>query len=305
MNRIDVLKRLGGLAIVIIVAAAFVAVGCDSAGAGGGGGGDDTTIDGGTVTVTAENDRTVTVALSGASGTDGDHLWAWLYGEDEWNTDSKETILAAGSQLISGGSASFVLNESDGNWGYTDIEWSGETDMTYDMMIFTGSADAQPTDISTISEDHPIPVSIITVTGNTNVKVSEMVTYAPTTGALTVILTGTGVVPDSVDVKGKDLVVGVFPEDGHPAEDEPLTYNSATIDETGTATITISPWDGMTAATQYDVFIIIFMEDRGEEGPQPGEDYIYKTHTEGVPWYVYGDRTMRPADDDFILIPTE
>jgi len=245
-------------------------------------------------------DGTVTVSLSGASEVDGEHLWVWLYAGDEWNIDSPETVLAAGSQVISGGTASFVLNESDENWGYTSAEWSGTGGASYDLYIMTAPETGEPSGTSKTAADYPLSV---TIDGNESVEVaySTMTVYEPTTGTLTVTLEG------ATGHDGEILAIGVFAEGEHPANDEPLAHGSTAI-ASGTATVSVEPGDWavtMEAGTEYGVFILITMEDRGDAGPTPGTDYIYKTHTDPVPWYVYGDRTMLPHYDDFVIIPEE
>lgn len=244
-------------------------------------------------------DGTATVSLSGASEVDGEHLWVWLYAGDEWNIDSPETVLAAGSQEISGGTASFVLKESDENWGYTSDEWSGTGGNSYDLYIMTAPEDGEPTETSKIAAEYPLEV---TIDGNESVEVaySTMAAYEPTTGTLTVTLEG------AEEQNGELLTVGVWPKGDHPAEDEPLAHGSTAIDS-GTATVSIEPWDSpaQEAGTEYGVFIFITLEDRGDNGPAPGTDYVYKTHTDPVPWYVYGDRTMLPHYDDFVIIPEQ
>ncbi len=112
----------------------------------------------------------------------------------------------------------------------------------------------------------------------------------PTTGTLTVTLSG------AADQNGKLLAVGIWDKDDGPWANEPIegTFGDATI-TAGTATVQIEPWDGMEAATQYDVFIFIFMESGGP--PQPGTDLLYKGGP--IAWLVDGDRTIPAEYDDF------
>ena len=282
--------------VYIVIAAASVAAiilaGCAAAGADAGTGGSngaDAPQDDGTVTVSVSGTR-ISVSLSGASG--DNWLWAWLYTADEWNLDDPETILAAGSQQISDGTASFVLKESDGSFGYTEVEWQGTGGSTYDLYFMTALESGGPLDEG-MKTTADMPVSI-TMDGDKTVDVA-MVDYVPTTGTLTVTLSG------AVAENGKLFAVAVWDEGDGPWANEPIdgTFEDATI-TAGTATVQIVPWVGMQAATQYDVFIFIFMDQR-PEGPVPGEDMLYKG--EPVAWWVDGDRTMLPEYGDFEVIP--
>lgn len=274
------------IVLVAICIAALLAGGCDSTGAGSDGNGDPV------------QDGTVTVSLSGASAIDGQHLWGWLYAADEWNLDSGEKVLAGGTQPISGGSASFVLKQSDGNWGYTDAPWSGTGGSSYDLYIITASEGGEPLETSRITADWPEKV---TIDGDTSVELSygTMVAYEPTTGTLTVILTG------AEARNGKIFAAGVWAEGGGPWESEAIAADVDTI-ASGTATVEIEPWETMVAGTEYDVFMLILMEERAE-GPEPGEDYVYQGQSDAypVPWYVDGPRTMRPEYAGFVVIPVE
>jgi hypothetical protein len=249
-----------------------------------------------TVAVNVEiQDGGVTVSLSGAEAANGETLSIWVYEKDEWNVDSPDTVLAAGSGTISDGSVSCILKQSDGSFGYTTETWEGSGGTEYDLYIMTDNDAGTNTKIYS-----PYPLTVL-VDGDTTESIAygSMQEYVPTTGTLTVTLSGA----EAQD--GETLVAGVWEEGGHPADAPPITGAEATSSiSSGTAEVTILPWDGMVAETQYDVFIFIFTEGRSDGAPEPGKDYVYKS-TSAVPWYVDSDRTMRPAYEDFILIPTE
>lgn len=119
-----------------------------------------------------------------------------------------------------------------------------------------------------------------------------------TTGTLTVTLSG------AEAQNGQTLLAGVWEEGIHPADSPPIegTAKTDTI-ASGTATVTIPPWDGMKVGARYDVFILIYIDHTDGE-PQPGIDYVYKS-TSAIPWTVDGDRTIDTAYGDYIVIPTE
>ncbi len=284
MKRLHTLLAVAGVAALVLAGCPGVGVDTGTDTGTGGNGGDPSPDDG-----------TVTVSLSGAMGEEN-HLWAWLYRAGEWNLDDPQTVVAAGSQQIEDGSASFVLKNSDGSYGYTADEWVGTGGAAYDLyvMIMGESGEPLPEGMKTTAD---LPMSI-TIDGDRDVDLAydAMVDYVPTTGTLTVTLSG------AAAQNGKLLAVGIWDEGDGPWANPPIdgTLQAETI-AAGTATVHIDTTDtDMDAATPYDVFIFIFMEVK-EGPPEPGTDLLYKNAP--VAWWVDGDRTMLPEYDDFGVIP--
>jgi hypothetical protein len=226
---------------------------------------------------TEPTDGTVTVSLSGATAADGELLVAYAYDAGEIAISDPSRIRGVEYVEISGGTASVVLKESDGDWGPTSTEWVATAGESYDIYAYTTSDDTDLSYVtgSRVDADYP---TVATIDGDHSVSVSYADMVANFFAA---DLSG------ATDHVGEDFVVGVFPRGAEPgSEPDPmLAMAKCTVGAEGAAYVVVQDvnggaWEG-TSATDYDVYMFIDLDSN--EWPGPGDWHYYDPDAPGDP----------------------
>jgi hypothetical protein len=302
MNRLDLWKRSGVLAIVMVAAAVFV-MGC--AGAGAAGASDDSGAAAG-----AEN-GTITVSLSGAADLDDDILAVYLYAHDEHSIHTADRLLAVNTATIgASGNVDLVLKEDDGDFAPTETTFVGTAGTTYDMYIYTDSQDDGELDGT--DDYEPVtsyrafrPASYpqtVTIDGDRNVSVArgDMVDF--TGGTVIVELS------DAPDDPGHDtywFYYAIYLSGATPGADDALAWAEKEIDVDGAATNEGTDLRARSEiqdpfyavdGTSYDLYAIIDMDGSGHSDGITNGDLLYQlTLTED------GDKTIQTQGDDYVV----
>ncbi len=241
-------------ALVVAVVVAIVLAGCPLFPTGDEPDGEDT----------GPGDGTVTVALDGASAAPaGEMLVAYAYPEDESDL-AAANVLATGNAVISGGSASVLLKEDDGDFGATGTDWTATGGSRYDIYIYT--TDQASYDYGSNSRLAATWPEVVTVDGDQTVSVS----YGDMVEAKTLTISVTG----ATDYEGATMFARVLPSGGDPGSDQPLAVAEAAVNAAGEAeALALSggaAWTG-TQGTSYDVYIAIDADGSGTTEPNAGD----------------------------------
>ncbi len=232
------------------------------------------------------SDGTLTMSLSGASAADTQVFYAYLYAEDETDLNNPDKLIATNQVTISGGTASFTLEESDGAWFGNGTDWVGTGGTNYDLYIYTDGNDDGDYDPETSSgvpmpmktSTYPMVVEIDDI-NSIALAYSDMVEYTagPHDGKITVSLTGAS----AADTQG--LYAFLF-ADGETVFDNPallIATNQIEISG-GTASFTLEESDGSTwfgngtewigtGGTGYDLYIYIDGNVDGDNDPETND----------------------------------
>lgn len=256
---------------------------------------------GGDAAGTAPKPGSVTVALTGAAEVNGNILYAFAYDKGEWRINMAPYVRGAGQASIASGTAQCVLKDSvDTNWEPAGESWTASAGAEYDLYVYV--LDASTGDMVSIIE--PWPTTPGAIDGNKTVTVdySQLTAYAPTSGTLSVGLTGAS------EYAGKTIYIGVLPRGVDPMANEPLADGSAVISPQGTASMTAQTvpgggnWIGSGDA-EYDVYAFIDMDGNGEaNGPNNG-DLLHSPAP--VIYWQYGDAVMPTLASDYLVYSSE
>jgi len=275
MKRFDVSKRIGGLVIVIITAAAFLAMGCDSTGESGAGG-----------TSTPADPGTVAVSLSGATDLEGDLFGVFLYAHDEHSINTPARLLAVNTATIgASGNVDLVLKEDNGNFEPTQTTFVGAAGATYDMYIYTdsedngtegGTDDYEP--CTSLRAYHTVSFpQTVTIDGDQSVSVARATMTEYTGGTVTVELSNATAYDD------KWFYYAIFLAGAVPGTDDALAWAEKKISG-GVAQSaeddlrarsdngTFYAWHG----TTYDLYAMIDMDGTGHSSGISTGDLLYQ-----------------------------
>ena len=157
------MRRILNFVVLASLITATVGLGVTACNTGNG-----TGATGGTVTITVSN------------GAEGHYIYGYVYAEDEIDLNNPAKVLATNYAQITGGAASFVLKEDDGNWNPTLTEWTGNGGFCYDIYIYTDSDGNGDIEDGTVYVTDPF-AGIVTIDGNQTVSMifTDMVPYTP------------------------------------------------------------------------------------------------------------------------------
>lgn len=280
MKRVSGLSRMVGFALVAIVAAVFLVMGCDSAGAGGGGddsggGGDDSGGDD-----TGQQNGTLTVSLSNAdSAPEGSTFAVFVY-ESGADAYDQANLAAVASDVITEGTVvDLVLKEPNG-WLPSGETWTASGGVSYDAYIYT-TTDDEDLDYDTtskVTDPHPKAIS---VDGDHSLSFD----YESDLVDVTLLTVKATDIPTRGTDPFQDFCVRVFEEGVEPGPDNAVAGNNVAIDGDTAEVIMLSGPDGgvwfATPNENYQVLFILFGENSDYGLGSPGNRHLFSVYTHG------------------------
>jgi len=117
----------------------------------------------------------VTVTLSNTGAANTHTLFVYVYAGGETDVNNPATVLATNNAVITGGTASVVMKEDNGNWDPT-----GTGGTTYDIYIYTDSDGNSDMEDGTVYITDPFP-GTVTINGDQTIATdyADMGLYNP------------------------------------------------------------------------------------------------------------------------------